>query len=483
MTIGVGRGRGALYEEALGVRRRQGHGRQAAKRHASFFIPTIVVLFIVLASNGSNRSWHPVHGSIRTATSVAAFTVPFQSQLCANRNRNRATHTTVSPLFAQQKDASPSSVTLNPPELYPMARRKVQQRLLEKAQQIDPALTFDSDGRDSEGKASPKGSYSSIGWSNRVGTVLTPVALPGVYTADRPFLWNTIDVSCRMTLIQMESNDEKKDGTYKPALFVHSPVRLDAQLKKAVDELGVVTHIVSPNYEHVSFAAGWAEAYPDARMWGCPGLAEREPAIKFTDELPFGVRPPSFPSMSGGSQHKLPLPITGMWNTDDKIQALHFDCELNPLTGKPFFNEVVFYHAPSKSLMMTDTYWNYPQRKGIPNSQYERLKQKLVANIDDVNMNDGKQQDPDFGPWELAPVIQVPWKSLLWKFGMDKVYRPFYMNLMVGSEQQRQQKYESIVKFILQKWDVETLIPAHGDIVRGKSLIQQVLQDHFGVDT
>lgn len=34
-------------------------------------------------------------------------------------------------------------------------------------------------------------------------------------------------------------------------LWVHSPVELDDSLRAALEKLGPVGHIVSPNYEHV----------------------------------------------------------------------------------------------------------------------------------------------------------------------------------------------------------------------------------------
>lgn len=35
------------------------------------------------------------------------------------------------------------------------------------------------------------------------------------------------------------------------SLWVHSPVELDGPLREALDKVGPVQHIVSPNYEHV----------------------------------------------------------------------------------------------------------------------------------------------------------------------------------------------------------------------------------------
>ena len=60
---------------------------------------------------------------------------------------------------------------------------------------------------------------------------------------------------------------------------------------------------------------------------------------------------------------------------------------------------------------------------------------------------------------------------------MDNVYLPFYKNFMVKDRP----KYREAVAIILDEWDVETLIPAHGDIIRGKTLIRNVLSGHLQI--
>ena len=140
---------------------------------------------------------------------------------------------------------------------------------------------------------------------------------------------------------------------------------------------------------------------------------------------------------------------------------LSFACvfvqQVNPFTGKPFFNEVIFYHKPSKTLMTTDLFWNYPQTDGVPNSHL-----------------------PDVGTkeWELAPpVSSIPIKSRLWKKGMDLIFLPFYKSFMVKDRT----KYKEAVDIIINEWDIETLIPSHGDIIRGKTIIQNVLSRHLRI--
>ncbi len=327
--------------------------------------------------------------------------------------------------------------------------------LIQKAKEIDPQL-----------KTSNQGSYAEVGWSNRLGTVLTPASIPGVYVACRPFYWNKIDVGGRMTVIELPPSSSSTAD--KPDLFIHSPVNLDTELKNALGKIGNVKHIVSPNYEHVKYAKQWNEAYPEAYMWGCPGLMERKPDVEWKGEIPFGCRPPSY---DGGISSSSTGGDIDMWDWNI-IQPMHLDFEVNPFTNKAFFNEVVFYHTPSKSLLFTDAYWNYPKKDGIPNSNYESFH-------DD---NDDEESPFATFEWDLAPIVdQVPLGSRLWKFGMDKVYYPFFINLMVKDE--KKEDFVKVTSFISglsdPSWDIETIIPAHGDIVRGSKFVRTVLKDHF----
>lgn len=314
-------------------------------------------------------------------------------------------------------------------------------------------------------------SYAPSGWSNRHGSVLAPAALPGVYVADRPFIWNGIDVGGRMTVIQLQSS--ASDG--RTELAVHSPVGLDPPLIAALEKLGTVAHVISPNYEHVKYASEWAERYPDARVWGCPGLAEREPDVRWTGEVPFGARPAGFPGTTTAATK-----ADGMWDWEE-LRPLHLDTEVNPFTGTSFFNEVLFYHAPSKTLLTTDFYVNYPRGDGVTNGQVvDELGEEALR------VDDGEDEDEgDFGTWELAPDVgRIPLADRLWgKVGMDKLFYPFYMNFMVRRD--RRDDFDAIGRFVCggggdgNGWEVETIVPCHGDIVRGRGLCRRVLEAHF----
>jgi len=262
--------------------------------------------------------------------------------------------------------------------------------LINKAKSIDPALAKSEETLSDSSLG--MGSYSSVGWSNRLGTVLTPASIPGVYTADRPFIWNDIDVGGKMTVVQLQSSLKKNE---KPDLFIHSPVFLDEPLIDALDKLGTVKHVVSPNYEHVKYAKQWSEYYEDAYVWGCPGIMEKEPQVRWTSEIPFGCRPPGY-----DFEEKTTIALDGMWDWTE-LQPIHIDCERLPILRTPFFSEVLFYHAPSKSLLVTDAYWNYPRLDGKTNADYVN---KASSSED--------SEERDFGVWTLAPDVgRIPFSS------------------------------------------------------------------------
>lgn len=207
----------------------------------------------------------------------------------------------------------------------------------------------------------------------------------------------------------------------------------------------------------------------------CPGLQELRPDIQY--------------ARSVGEGNEAPAEWGG------EFELTWIDCEVNPFTGKPFFNEVwnpegyspshvrarwsltgaptawpdcrtsaqdagacsvcwrllgltksaqhagacsvpwrllglmespfisvwlqvLFCHAPSESLFVTDFFWNYPE-------------------------------------------AGLPLGSALWKLGMDRVYLPFYTTFMVRD---KAALGEQVSRVLAQPWHV--LVPCHGPVVR-----------------
>jgi hypothetical protein len=63
---------------------------------------------------------------------------------------------------------------------------------------------------------------------------------PSVWAAPMPHALMGLHIGTRMTAVRLS------DGS----LFVHSPITLDGDLKKEIDALGPVGHIVAPSLFH-----------------------------------------------------------------------------------------------------------------------------------------------------------------------------------------------------------------------------------------
>jgi hypothetical protein len=126
----------------------------------------------------------------------------------------------------------------------------------------------------------------------------------------------------RMTVVRLHNGD----------LFLHSPITLDKQLALAIQRLGTVRHLVSPNQFHYAHIGEWQKAFPETSVWASPRVRERARArhidVHFTHDL--GERPPP------------------EW-CDEMDQTL---------VPGGVFKEFVFFHKPSRTLILTDTIMN-----------------------------------------------------------------------------------------------------------------------------
>lgn len=137
----------------------------------------------------------------------------------------------------------------------------------------------------------------------------------GLYYGESNVRFYGVGIQTRMSVVSLP------DG----GVIVISPLILTEELKRALDVLGPVRHIASPNKIHNQGLTSFAEAYPEAQLWASPGLAERRPDIRFT-----------------GTLDDTPHP--------DWAQVL----DQLVTQGNLFFSEVVFYHGGSKTLIVAD---------------------------------------------------------------------------------------------------------------------------------
>ena len=71
------------------------------------------------------------------------------------------------------------------------------------------------------------------------------------------------------------------------AVWVWSPIALTNELAGAVETIGPVGCIVSPNKLHHLFLPEWKDRWPDARLYAPPGLARKRSS--FTSLLSLAI--------------------------------------------------------------------------------------------------------------------------------------------------------------------------------------------------
>ncbi len=127
----------------------------------------------------------------------------------------------------------------------------------------------------------------------------------------------------RMTVIRLPDGE----------LLLHSPTRFSPQLKRQLEALGRIRHLVAPNVVHWTFLRGWQNACPEAVTWAAAGLRER-----------------SQPRRSGVRlEHDLPEQAPAAWGGVIGLETVR---------GGLGFREVALFHRPTRTLVLTDLVLN-----------------------------------------------------------------------------------------------------------------------------
>lgn len=142
---------------------------------------------------------------------------------------------------------------------------------------------------------------------------------PGLWTVERPQRVAGLELGARMTVVRIRER----------GLWLHSPVGLDDVLRRRLDALGTVRYVVAPNRFHHLHVADYARAYPSAKRYAAPGLPEKRPGVHFHEVLD-DVPPPEW----GGV-----------------LDVVVF-------RAIPATQEVIFFHKPSRTLILTDLAFN-----------------------------------------------------------------------------------------------------------------------------
>lgn len=208
---------------------------------------------------------------------------------------------------------------------------------------------------------------------------LRPLA-ENLWVVDRPQSFYGLPVGTRMTVMRLTGD----------RLLLHSPVALDDALRAQLDALGRVCFAVAPNRLHHLYAGDVARAYPGARLWVGPGLAEKRPDLVF--EAMLGDIAPE------------------EWRGE--VDQVFF-------RGRPYENEVVFFHRATRTLILCDLAFNFGPGAAAPT----RLLMKLIRSYGHL------------GPSKLDP-------------------------LLIRDRRAARESLERILT-----WDFDRVIVSHGDVL------------------
>jgi hypothetical protein len=148
---------------------------------------------------------------------------------------------------------------------------------------------------------------------------------PSLYLAQGPTVsFFGFPYPTRMAVVQLS------DGS----AWVWSPIALPDELASAVEAIGPVRYIVSPNKIHHLFLSEWTERWPEARLYAPPGLARRKPGLRFDAEL-----------------------------RDDPDPAWATDIDQVIFRGSFAMEEVVFFHRASRTAIICDLIQRHAEEK------------------------------------------------------------------------------------------------------------------------
>jgi hypothetical protein len=185
-------------------------------------------------------------------------------------------------------------------------------------------------------------------------------------------------------------------------LLLHSPVTLDTELRAQLDSLGRVCFAVAPNRVHHLYAGEVAKVYPGARLWIAPGLERKRPDLVFEAVL-----------------------------TDEAPEEWRGEVEQVFFRGRPYENEVAFFHRASRTLVLCDLAFNFGPSAAAPT----RLLMKLLRSYGRL------------GPSKLDP-------------------------LLIRDRQVARESLERILG-----WDFDRVVVAHGDVLERGG--REILRDGY----
>lgn len=163
---------------------------------------------------------------------------------------------------------------------------------------------------------------------------LSVVVKDAIWSAQQPLKFGPLRLRTRMTVVR------QADGT----LWVHSPVLPTDHIMAQLSVLGEVSHVVAPNCFHHLYFAEFLKQFPAATGWIAPGLARKRPDL---------------------AHHRVTSP--GQPRCGDIAGCF--------IEGLPTLNETVWFHQPSRTLIVADLLFRF----GTDNPAMTRVAGRLLG--------------------------------------------------------------------------------------------------------
>lgn len=141
-----------------------------------------------------------------------------------------------------------------------------------------------------------------------------------LWCIEEPMTMFGLQLGARLTIARLHDD----------TLWVHAPFAISDEDESAIRAQGEVSHIVAPNNFHYTQIGEFTRRFPDAQLWVAPALATRMDDVA---HLPL---------------HALPA----AWSED--FDGVLFDAALG-------YQEWIFCHRATKTLILTDLIMNVPR--------------------------------------------------------------------------------------------------------------------------
>lgn len=195
-----------------------------------------------------------------------------------------------------------------------------------------------------------------------------------------------IRLGLRMTIVKLSDN----------SLWMCTPTPHNPQLQERVAAMGELKYIVASSNGHNLFLEDWHRAFPDAAVYMAAKIPNKRPGLR---------------------SHAL--------LRDADILPWQSDLETLPMDGVPLFDEHMFFHRRSKTLLVTDFIQNYT---GVEQKGLGKIIAKLILE-----------------PIGFKGICLAP---------------PLKTNFVVKNRSALRASLDRLWKL-----DIERVVPAHGDIL------------------